>query len=125
MNDIGKWNLQGTSHLRAVVGCNHLQCLESSKPGMFQSNWEGGCFRHVIPSLKLTASLPLKIDGWKLEDAISFLGWPMFNGEMLVSGRVQYTFFWLKDVEHILLWLTCNSVGTKNSLKTLRLQSWA
>ena len=53
---------------------------EAQKPGMFQSNWEGGCFRHVIPSLKLTASLPLKINGWKLEDAISFLGWPMFKG---------------------------------------------
>ncbi len=41
-----------------------------------------------VPSLKLTARLPLKI-GW-LEYDPFLLGWPMsmFRGELLVSGRV-------------------------------------
>ncbi len=37
------------------------------------------------PSLKLTASLPLKINGWKIK---FLLGWPIFRGELLVSGSV-------------------------------------
>ena len=44
--------------------------------------------RHLvfqIPSLKLTFS-HLKTDGWK---TIVLLGWPIFRGELLVSGRVH------------------------------------
>ena len=39
----------------------------------------------TIPSLKLTASWHLKINGWKMK---FLLGWPIFTGELLVSGRV-------------------------------------
>ncbi len=35
-----------------------------------------------VPSLKLTASLPLKMDGWKI---IFLWGWPIFRGEIAVS----------------------------------------
>ena len=37
-------------------------------------------------SLKLTASLPLKIDGWNTNRFL--LGWPIFRWELLVLGRV-------------------------------------
>ena len=42
---------------------------------------------HQVPSLKLTASLHLKIDLWKFGD--SWLGNHHFRCELLVSGRVD------------------------------------
>ena len=39
------------------------------------------------PSLKLTASLPLKMVG--KEDDRFLLGWPIFRGKLLVLGRVE------------------------------------
>ena len=40
---------------------------------------------HWLPSLKLTASLHLKMEGWKT----SFVfGWPIFRGKLLVLGSV-------------------------------------
>ena len=42
---------------------------------------------NVLTSLKLTASLPLKMDGWnRYYFPIGF--WPIFRGELLVSGGV-------------------------------------
>ena len=43
-----------------------------------------------IPSLKLTASLPLKIDGWKTISVLFGGKRPIFRGELLVLGRVDY-----------------------------------
>ena len=43
-----------------------------------------------LPSLKLTASLPLKINGWKM---YFLLGWPIFRGELLVLGTVAQLVF--------------------------------
>ena len=40
-----------------------------------------------LPSLKLTASLPLKMDGWNT--ILSYWDGP-FSGAMLVSGRVCF-----------------------------------
>ena len=40
-----------------------------------------------LPSVKLTASLHLKIGGWKMN---CLLGWPNFRGELLGSGRVKH-----------------------------------
>ena len=54
--------------------------------------------KHEVTSLKLTASLPLKIDGWKV---IHFLlGFGLFSEDMLVSGRVtssNLTYQWKID----------------------------
>ena len=41
-----------------------------------------------LPSLKLTASLHLKMDGWKTNFSFWVLGWFVFAGQMLVSGRL-------------------------------------
>ena len=43
-------------------------------------------FGENVPSLKLTASLHMKMDGWNTS---FLLGWPIFRGELLVSGRVN------------------------------------
>ena len=40
-----------------------------------------------VPSLKLTASLHLKMDGWNTR---FLLGWPIFRGRLLVSGSVPF-----------------------------------
>ena len=45
--------------------------------------------KHPVPSLKLTASLHLKMDGWKMS---FLLGKPIFRGEPLVSGSVIMQF---------------------------------
>ena len=42
-------------------------------------------FGKKVPSLKLTASSPVKISGWKMN---FLLGWPIFRGELSVSGSV-------------------------------------
>ena len=42
----------------------------------------------MIPSLKLTASLPLKMDGWNT--SLSYWGPGLFSGATLVSGRVYH-----------------------------------
>ncbi len=40
-----------------------------------------------IPSLKLTAFSHLKMGGWNT--IVSFLGWPIFRGKLLVLGSVD------------------------------------
>ena len=49
--------------------------------------------RKQLPSLKLTASLPLEMDGW---NTTFLLGRPIFRCELLVSGRVyiHHQFDW-------------------------------
>ena len=49
------------------------------------SNSEASFLFKIFPSLELTASLPLKMDGWNT--IVSFWG-GLFSGAMLVSGRV-------------------------------------
>ena len=44
-----------------------------------------------LPSLKLTASLHLKMHAWNTTSSF-LLEWPMFRGEMLVSGSVSWFF---------------------------------
>ena len=45
-------------------------------------------WKRPVPSLKLTASLPLKMDGWNtMNFPIGVNG--LFSGAMLVSGRVS------------------------------------
>ncbi len=59
--------------------------------GWFESvlgSWDGDDFEDLCKSLKLTASLPLKIK-W-LEFDNSFLGWSILMGELLVWGRVSH-----------------------------------
>ncbi len=46
------------------------------------SNWKP--FK-LIPSLKLTASLPLKMDGWKMDPFLLDFG--LFSGAFAVSFR--------------------------------------
>ena len=41
-----------------------------------------------VSSLKLTASLPLKMDGWNT--TVLFFRWPVFRCELLVSRRVAW-----------------------------------
>lgn len=50
----------------------------------FCSKW-GGSTINQLPALTLTASLPLKLDGWKTN---FLLGKSYFRGELLVLGRV-------------------------------------
>ena len=54
----------------------------------FEVFWLVGCFsKDLYTILKETNSSHLKMDGWN----ISFLwGWPIFKGELLVSGSVYY-----------------------------------
>ena len=64
----------------------------------YHQKLEGNISRH-LPSLKLTSS-HLRMDGWNT----SFLwGWPVFRGELLVSGKVFYlwsfTHLWKKTPE--------------------------
>ena len=71
--------------------------------GFSRSNWMDGLggksqlcpvLEREIPSPKLTASLPIKMDGWKLEDeiykfpALGRLG--LFSMDMSLSGRVSW-----------------------------------
>ena len=58
-------------------------CFEEIQTTEKENQDTGG--RKEIPSLKLTASLHLKMDGWKMN---FLLGWPIFSGELLVSGSV-------------------------------------
>ena len=44
----------------------------------------------VLPSLKLTFSHLKTMDGWNVGMLVSFLGWPIFRGELLVSGSVTF-----------------------------------
>ena len=55
---------------------------ESPKLRMVGEPWN-------LPSLKLTASLPLKMDGWNT--ILSYWGFGLFSGAnlLLVSGRVN------------------------------------
>ena len=49
-------------------------------------------------SLKLTASLHLKMDGWNMLEYTSFLLGPgLFSGAMLVSGSVSWVVFLLSS----------------------------
>ena len=50
----------------------------------------------VLPSLKLTFS-HLKNGGLGFGILIPFWGWPIFRGELLVSGRVMFDVFISKD----------------------------
>ena len=54
-----------------------------------------------LPSLKLTASLHLKMDGWNTG---FLLGWPIFRGELSVPRRVMFSIdfpFWVKNTPPI------------------------
>ena len=66
-----------------------IASLKENKPGKGGSISWYACFDRIkiwgLPSLKLTASLPLKIDHWKFGD--SFLETMIFRGELWVSGR--------------------------------------
>ena len=63
---------------------NGLEEIRRSPPVVYKEpckSWD-----ELIPSMKLTASL-LKMDGCKIHFLV---GWPIFRGELLVSGRANY-----------------------------------
>ena len=61
--------------------------------------WMGGA---LLPSLKLTASSPLKMDGWN-NFSFPFGARPIFRGELLVSGSVV-CFCWVHNTLVEELW---------------------
>ncbi len=58
---------------------------------MFTVQWKVSIFE-LPGTLKLTASLPLKMAGWK---TTLLLGRPIFRGELLVSGRVHVAIYFV------------------------------
>ena len=74
--------IQGAQHLteaffRHETHEEFLHFFQQDNPWFFE----------VTDSLKLTASLHLKMDGWNYTNVL--LGWPIFRGELSVSGRVN------------------------------------
>ena len=73
---------------------------------------------HPLPSLKLTASFPLKI-GW-LEYDPFLLGYPIFSGELVVSGRVPSFIHPTPDV----FWPSLHFFLSVSFLKLLSVLQW-
>ena len=80
--------------LRTAKAPNYVGCFSWFLQWM-KFIWERWEYPHSsCGTLPETSSLPLKIDGWKM---IFLSGWPIFRGELLVSGRVHgnvYPFFY-------------------------------
>ena len=73
--------------IRRLTVARSVESAESSfVPRYFVGFRRGWVFyRSMVPSLNLT-DMALKIGGWKT--ILSFLGWLIFRGELLVSGSV-------------------------------------
>ena len=78
-------------HPRLMPGRSTCAQHEGTKHDFMLVFFFGVCYMSMFGGFTLpeTNSSHLKIGGWKM---IFFLGWPIFRGELLVSGSVRGTY---------------------------------